>query len=43
MWKDDLKDWNREVFGNIDQLGEDLQKEIQELDAKDVENELDEE
>jgi len=40
--KSDLKVWNREVFDNVFQQGEDLQRRIQELDEKDDESELDE-
>jgi len=43
LLKADLKIRIREVFGNIDQMGEDLQKKIQKLDAKDDEDDLDEE
>jgi len=39
--KVDLKVWNKEIFGNVNQLGEGLQKRINELDIKDEENELD--
>jgi len=38
----DLKIWNREVFGNVNQAGKILQKKIQELDARDDEDDLDE-
>jgi len=34
--------WNREVFGNVFQQGEDIYKRIQELYIKDDESELDE-
>jgi len=37
-----MKIWNREVFGNVNQTGEILQKKIQELDARDDEDNLDE-
>jgi len=37
-----LKIWNREIFGNVNQAGEIIQKKIQELDARDDENDLDE-
>ena len=38
----DVKRWNKEVFGNVNQEGELLQNKIQELDAKDDESVLDE-
>ena len=38
----DLKIWNREVFGNVNQAGGNLQKKIQDLDPRDDENDLDE-
>jgi len=38
----DLRIWNKEVFGNVNQIGEELQKKMQELDARDEESELDE-
>jgi len=40
--KQDLKVWNRDIFGNINSLGEDLKKKIQVLDAWDDEDVLDE-
>jgi len=36
----DLKKWNREVFGNVNQEKDLLQKKIQELDARDDESDL---
>jgi len=39
--KTQLKIWNREVFGNVNQEGDKLQKKIQDLDARDDESELD--
>jgi len=41
--KSDLEIWNREVFGNVNQVGELLQKRIQELDECDDVGGLDEE
>jgi len=41
--KSDLKIWNREVFGNVNQVGELLQKIIQELDECNDTGGLDEE
>lgn len=41
--KSNLKIWNRDVFSNVIQIGEVLQKKIQELDARDDEGVLDEE
>jgi len=41
--KSDLKIWNREVFDNVNQVGEVLQKRIQELDECDDVGGLDEE
>ena len=38
----DLKKWNREVFRNVNQEGDELQKKIQELDTRDDESVLDE-
>ena len=38
----DLKKWNREVFGNVNQEGILLQNKIQELDTRDDEGVLDE-
>jgi len=38
-----FKIWNRDVFSNVNQIEEVLQKKIQELDAHDVEGVLDEE
>jgi len=40
--KSDLKIWNREIFENVNQAVKKLQKKIQELDARDDENVLDE-
>jgi len=40
--KIDLKKWNKEVFGNVNQEGESIQKKIEELDARDDQSELDE-
>jgi len=37
-----LKVWNKEVFGNVNRVGEEMQKRIVELDVRDDENELDE-
>jgi len=37
-----LKIWNKEVFKNVNQAREILQEKIQELDARDDENDLDE-
>jgi len=42
LLKADLKEWNREVFGNVFQQRDEIQKRIHELDAKDDESELDE-
>jgi len=42
LLKADLKEWNKEVFGNVFQQGDEIQKRIHELDAKDDESELDE-
>jgi len=39
--KSDLKIWNRDIFGNVNQVGKDLQKKIQDLDARDYESDLD--
>jgi len=39
--KANLKVWTKEIFGNVNQLGDGLQKRISELDARDDENELD--
>jgi len=33
--KANLKSWNIDIFGNVNQIGEDLQKKIHELDARD--------
>ena len=41
MLESDLKVWNREVFGNVFQQGEEIQKRLYELDPKDDESELD--
>jgi len=41
--KFDLKVWNREVFGDVNQIGEILNKKIEELDARDDVEDLDEE
>jgi len=38
----DLKKWNKEVFGNVNQEGDELQKKIQELDTRNDESVLDE-
>jgi len=40
--KSDLKIWNRDIFENVNQVGKDLQKKIQELNARDYESDLDE-
>jgi len=42
MLKAYIKVWNIEVFGNVFQEGEEIQKRIQKLDTKDDESELDE-
>lgn len=34
--------WNREVFGNVNKAGEEIQRRIQDLDARDDGRELDE-
>jgi len=41
MLKAYFKIWNREVFENFNQEGDESQKKIQDLDARDDENELD--
>jgi len=41
MLKAYLKIWNREVFVNVNQAGEEMHKKILELDARDDKNELD--
>jgi len=41
--KADLKVWNKDTFGNLNQAGEDIQRHIQNLHARDDESELDEE
>jgi len=39
----DIESWNKEIFGNVNQLGEELQRKIQDLDVRDDEDELGEE
>ena len=38
----DLKKWNKEVLGTVNQEGDLLQKKIQEMDTRDDESDLDE-
>jgi len=40
--KVDLKVWNKEVFGDVNQVGEGLLRRIRELDAKDDDFDLNE-
>jgi len=40
--KSDLKGWNKEVFGNVNQACVEIQKRLDELDARDDEDRLDE-